>query len=147
MPRVFVPKAVEPIRVTPTKRSQLDTAERWFYFVLRAIGLVLIARALIIWFSLTGLLLTEPPESSLQLGLVIAAAIASVIAGVGLWLLAAWGAVLWLVLVAVDAAMFFIAPDLAFVRPIVVLLNAGLLALYLGIALMVRRRARETHRI
>lgn len=147
MPRVFAPKAVEPIRVTPPKRSQLDMVERWFYFVLRAIGLVLIARALIIWFSLTGLLATEQPESSLQLGLVIAAAIASVIAGVGLWLLAAWGAVLWLVLVAVDAVMFFVAPDLAFVRPVVVLLNAGLLALYLGIALMVQRRAREQHRI
>lgn len=147
MPRVFAPKAVEPIRVTPPKRSQLDVVERWFYFVLRAIGLVLIARALIIWFSLTGLLSTQQPESSLQLGLVIAAAIASVIAGVGLWLLAAWGAVLWLVLVAVDAAMFFIAPDLAFVRPVVVLLNAGLLALYLGIALMVRRRAHENQRI
>ncbi|GAB5511694.1 MAG: hypothetical protein Rhims3KO_30950 [Hyphomicrobiales bacterium] len=147
MPRVFAPKAVEPIRVTPPKRSQLDMVERWFYFILRAIGLVLIARALIIWFSLTGLLATEQPESSLQLGLVIAAAIASVIAGVGLWLLAAWGAVLWLVLVAVDAVMFFVAPDLAFVRPIVVLLNAGLLALYLGIALMVQRRAREHHRI
>lgn len=147
MPRVFAPKAVEPIRVTPPKRSQLDVVERWFYFVLRAIGLVLIARALIIWFSLTGLLSTQQPESSLQIGLVIAAAIASVIAGVGLWLLAAWGAVLWLVLVAVDAAMFFIAPDLAFVRPIVVLLNAGLLTLYLGIALMVRRRARENQRL
>lgn len=147
MPRVFAPKAVEPIRVTPPKRSQLDVVERWFYFVLRAIGLVLIARALIIWFSLTGLLSTQQPESSLQIGLVIAAAIASVIAGVGLWLLAAWGAVLWLVLVAVDAAMFFIAPELAFVRPIVVLLNAGLLTLYLGIALMVRRRARENQRL
>lgn len=147
MPRVFAPKAVEPIRVTPPKRSQLDVVERWFYFVLRAIGLVLIARALIIWFSLTGLLAIQQPESPLQLGLAIAAAIASVIAGVGLWLLAAWGAVLWLVLVAVDAAMFFIAPDLAFVRPIVVLLNAGLLALYLGIALMVRRRALENQNI
>lgn len=147
MARVFAPKAVEPIRVTPPKRSQLDVVEQWFYFVLRAIGLVLIARALIIWFSLTGLLATQQPESSLQFGLVIAAAIASVIAGVGLWLLAAWGAVLWLVLVAVDAAMFFVAPELAFVRPIVVLLNAGLLALYLGIALMVQRRARENHRI
>jgi uncharacterized membrane protein (DUF2068 family) len=66
-----------------------------------------------------------------------------VIASVGLWLLVPWGAVLWLVVVAADALIYFLLPNLGIVSITMVLLNAGLVSVYLGMLLQVRHLSHE----
>lgn len=142
------PRPIDPIRVTPTHKERLDPIERWFVVVLRIIGITLIARALFGWFILTGLFM--PPEMpelgqitpDIRLGLFAVMATVGVIAGVGLWLLAPWGAVLWLGLVAADALLFFLLPELGLTNNTVVLMNGGLIVIYLGMLLQVRRHTR-----
>lgn len=148
MPRAFTPQPLEPIRVTPASRLPESAVEGWFFLVLRTIGALLILRALYLWFCFTGLLpamapaFAVAPAGTLPFALLTGSAIVSLIAGLGLWLLAPWGAVLWLVLVATDAVLFFLLPDLSAVRPLVVALNGVLVTAYLVLALMVRRQVR-----
>ena len=100
------PQPIEPLRVTPGANPRIDPIERWFVVLLRFIALLLLARSLLSWFILIGLVevpslgetLFDPPY--LILSLVIVTATISVIAATGLWLLAPWGAVLWLSMVA-----------------------------------------------
>lgn len=146
MARIFSPEPLPPIRVTPTGRPAESGLEQLLFVVLRVIAVTLIMRALYIWFCVTGFMPTFAPdyviaiESSMQLALIGGAAVASLIAGLGLWLLASWGAVLWLVLVGVDAVVFFMVPELSAVRPFIVVTNAILVMTYLGLALMLRRQ-------
>lgn len=148
MARIFSPEPLPPIRVTPTGRPAESTLEQALFVVLRIIAITLIIRALYVWFCVTGFMPTFAPDyvieltTGLQLTLIGGAAIASLIAGLGLWLLASWGAVLWLVLVGVDAVVFFLVPELSVVRPFVVVANAILVASYLGLALMLRRQTK-----
>jgi uncharacterized membrane protein len=72
--------------------------------------------------------------------------VASIIACVGLWLLAPWGAVLWLVIVAADALIYFLLPNLGIISITILLLNAGLVSIYLGMLLQVRRRRKPRRR-
>ncbi|MEM1288495.1 MAG: DUF6163 family protein [Pseudomonadota bacterium] len=149
MARAFSPQSLPPIRVTPTGRPAQNTVERSLFVLLRIVAATLIIRALYIWFCLTGFMPIFAPDyvvdmgTGAQLMIIGGAAIASLIAGLGLWLLASWGAVLWLVLVGVDAVVFFLVPELSAVRPFVVVANAVLVALYLILALMLRRQARS----
>ncbi|MEM6383774.1 MAG: DUF6163 family protein [Pseudomonadota bacterium] len=148
MPRSFSPQPLEPIRVTSASPAPERPTERWFYIMLRGVGVLLIARGLYIWFCFTGLMPEVAPayalsvESDLEFALLAGSAVASLIAGLGLWLLAAWGAVLWLVLVAFDALLFFLVPELAAVRPFVVVANGVLVTAYIVMALIVRRGVR-----
>ncbi|MEM1284085.1 MAG: DUF6163 family protein [Pseudomonadota bacterium] len=142
------PQPISPIRVTPEKNARLEPVERWLLVVLRVIGLLLILRALFGWFILVGMAqfeegLAVEQLTSFEMSLFIVMSLVAVIAGVGLWLLAAWGAVLWLALVAVDAILFFVAPHLPFSDLLVVLMNAGLIMVYLGMVLQVRRLVRS----
>ncbi|MGD1886842.1 MAG: DUF6163 family protein [Cohaesibacteraceae bacterium] len=142
------PQPISPIRVTPEKNARLEPVERWLLVVLRVIGLLLILRALFGWFILVGMTqfeegLAVEQLTSFEMSLFIVMSLVAVIAGVGLWLLAAWGAVLWLALVAVDAILFFVAPHLPFSSLLVVLMNAGLIMVYLGMVLQVRRLVRS----
>lgn len=144
---------MEPIRVTPPIRSAIDPVEAWFFTVLRIFGFILLLRGLYIWFSTTGLLGSIAPSyvltmsSDLEFWLMIGTGVICMIAGVGLWLLAPWGAVLWLALVFADAILFSLVDELEALRPFIMMLNAGLVSIYLGMALMVRRRSRERERI
>lgn len=143
------PKPIEPLRVTPKAKERLDPIERWFMVLLRFIGLVLLVRAIYGWFILTGFLqpvsMVEAMAAhpTLHLSLLVTLCTVSVIAGVGLWLLAPWGAVLWLTLVVADALLFFTVPHLHLVSLTLVMLNAGLITIYLGLLLQVRRHGRE----
>ncbi|MBV6658171.1 MAG: hypothetical protein KI785_10445, partial [Devosiaceae bacterium] len=140
MARTFAPQPLEPIRVTPPSRTAESKAEVWFFLLLRIVGVVLIARSLYIWFCFTGMMPTFAPaysfepSSTLQFAVLSSTAIGSLIAGLGLWLLAPWGAVLWLVLVVVDAVLFFVTPELAAVRPIIVALNLVMVTAYIAMA-------------
>ena len=143
------PRPIEPIRVTPTRKERLDPVERWFVVVLRIIAFVLIARALLGWFVLTGLFMLPETigvvslSADMRLGLTAIMATISIIAGVGLWLLAPWGAVLWLSLVAADALLFFLFPELGLSNNTIVLMNGAMITIYLGMLLQVRRHARN----
>ncbi|MFK7791703.1 MAG: hypothetical protein AB8B88_03425 [Devosiaceae bacterium] len=143
------PKPIEPIWVVPPPRQRLDPIERWFTVLLRFIALVLTGRAIFGWFIVIEFL---PPavvtdamtaNPTLYLSLLVIVSAVSVIAGVGLWLLAPWGAVLWLALVAADALLFFLLPEMRIVSVITVLLNAGLISIYLGMLLQVRRHNQQ----
>lgn len=126
-----------------------DASESAFFAVLRLIGFLLLLRAVYVWFSLTGVF---PPalhpvpfntHTDLELALVVASSVGCMIAGVGLWLLAPWGAVMWLVMVGMDAVLVSVVPDYQGVRYLVLGLNTGFVAIYLGMALRVRRLMNE----
>jgi hypothetical protein len=145
MARSSVPKPMDPIWVTPPPKQRLDPIERWFIVVLRVIALVLLIRAINGWFLIVGLI-DHQELGSLLLGtpyvrfaLFGILTVASIIACVGLWLLAPWGAVLWLVIVAADALIYFLLPNLGIISITILLLNAGLVSIYLGMLLQVRR--------
>jgi hypothetical protein len=61
------------------------------------------------------------------------------VASVGLWLAAAWGAVVWLTAIVSMAAVEVLFPGVYGGRLIVVLIQAILLASYLSLALMAAR--------
>jgi uncharacterized membrane protein (DUF2068 family) len=112
--------------------------------------LVLLVRAIHGWLLITGLLrasrtwrLCCSVTPYVRFALFGMLTVASVIASVGLWLLAPWGAVLWLVVVAADALIYFLLPNLGIVSITMVLLNAGLVSVYLGMLLQVRRLSHE----
>lgn len=153
MARSSTPQPIDPIWVTPPPKQRLDPIERWFIVVLRVIALYLLVRAVYGWLLVTGFavhpelgdaLLGSPYVRFALFGIVTTA---SAIAGVGLWLLAPWGAVLWLVIVAADALLFFGLPNLGIISTVVVLANAGFVSIYLGMLLMIRRHAREPHQL
>jgi hypothetical protein len=143
------PKPIDPIRVTPEAKQRLDPIERWFIVVLRLIALVLLARAIFGWFVLTGFLQAVVASDAiaanptLHTSLLVVVCTLSVIAAVGLWLLAPWGAVLWLTLVVLDAVLFFTVPGLNIASLTLVLMNAGLITIYLGLLLQVRRHSKQ----
>jgi hypothetical protein len=149
MARTSAPEPIDPIWITPPPKQRLDPIERWFIVVLRIIALVLLVRAIHGWLLIVGIL--EHPELGrllvadpyVRFALFGILTVASIIACVGLWLLAPWGAVLWLVIVAADALIFFLLPNLGIVSIIIVLTNAGLVSVYLGMLLQVRRLSHE----
>ncbi len=151
MSRPNPPGPIEPIWVTPPAKQRLDPIERWFVVVLRLIAVMLAVRAIYGWLLITGIfvhpelgadLLATPYVRFALFGTVAGACI---VAAVGLWLLAPWGAVLWLVIVASDALIFFLLPNLGIVSLTVILMNAGLIAIYLGTLLQVRRLSHDPH--
>ena len=143
------PQPIDPLRVTPGPNPRIDPIERWFVVLLRFIALLLLARSLLSWFILIGLVevpslgatLFDPPY--LILSLVIVTATISVIAATGLWLLAPWGAVLWLSMVAADALLYVLRPDIALIGPTLVLVHGGLIAIYIGLVFQLRRNAKS----
>ncbi|MEM6710858.1 MAG: hypothetical protein AAF590_01075 [Pseudomonadota bacterium] len=141
------PKPIEPLRVTPDPTSKAHPIERWLAALLRIIAVIFLARSIVSWFIVTGSIavpdvgsgLFEPPFTFLSI--IIVTSLASVIAATGLWLLAPWGAVLWLSLVATDAVLYVFLPDFALAGPTIVLMNCGLIAIYLGLIFQVQRNA------
>lgn len=149
MARSSAPEPIDPIWVTPPPKLRLDPIERWFVVVLRLIALALLVRAVYGWLLIVGVL-DHPELGDLLLGtpyvrfaLFGVVTVASIIASVGLWLLAPWGAVLWLVIVAADALIYFVLPNLGIVSGTIVLINGGLVSIYLGMLLQVRRLAHD----
>ncbi len=71
-------------------------------------------------------------QVSRPIGVAIAAfAVLDILAGVGLWLAAAWGGVVWLLVTIGQIAVAFMMPDFFPGGRIVALLDATLIALYL----------------
>jgi hypothetical protein len=64
-------------------------------------------------------------------------------AGIGLWMLASWGAVIWLICAATESLMYFGFPELFGFRWPVLATHAGVLAVYLGLrfAIYLQKRA------
>ena len=142
-------RPVEPIRLSVEGELQRLPAERASHIFLRLVALLIIGRSLFIWFSLTGVLdaigypLAFEAVDSIALAVAIVHAVVGVLAGIGLWLLAAWGMVMWFVIIAADAVIFLLFDDFFRFGAATVSVNAGLVAIYIGLYVMVRRQIRE----
>ncbi|GGD85980.1 hypothetical protein GCM10011390_00680 [Aureimonas endophytica] len=95
---------------SPATNERTERIVRWaILLLLRAAGLALFGLGLFYWIMLVGVF----PESGWRFDLmplewrVAAAALAVLcpVAGVGLWLTASWGSVVWLLVAALEGAM------------------------------------------
>jgi hypothetical protein len=66
-------------------------------------------------------------------------AVIDLVAAVGLWLTAAWGAVVWLTAVISMIAVELLFPQVYGAGMVIVLFEAGLLVIYLWLALLAAR--------
>ncbi|HRK24883.1 MAG TPA: hypothetical protein PLQ11_08005 [Beijerinckiaceae bacterium] len=115
---------------------------RWLMVLIsfmRIAALYWLAKGLLHWAYIIGL--ADPGFGDLRLsrqGLVMGLAVADLVAGVGLWMGASWGAAVWIVVLFVEGSAPFLFPDMGFsmLDPVVALL-AG--ALYLAFAWAARR--------
>lgn len=90
---------------------------RMLTFFMRLTALVWLLKGLMYWAFIIGLY--EPGFPDLRLsrqGIIIVFAVLDIVAATGLWLVASWGAAVWLLVLIVEAALPFVVPDL--VRPL-----------------------------
>jgi hypothetical protein len=99
MTRVIPPRESMPTEAAVLRRSK-PTFWRWSMVrsaVLRAAGILLLAKAALYWLTIFGAdgtnFLAMPQQEQARL---VALAIVSTMSGVGLWMLALWGVALWL---------------------------------------------------
>lgn len=115
--------------------------------LLRGAGVVWMAAALVVWARLIGYLEADltpawhaPDGPWLS---TIVSAVGAPIVAVGLWLVASWGAVLWVMAVATEVALTALAPDDTVFGTAGVAVNAVLLVAAGTLALVRHRRNRE----
>jgi hypothetical protein len=110
---------------------------RQLVFFLRVMAGISMIKGLYHWAEVTGIIGSEPFENhsiAWQTATVFFAVI-DLVAAVGLWLAAAWGAVIWLTSVASMLVIAVFFPQVFGGGLLSLLLEGGLLALYLWLAL------------
>jgi hypothetical protein len=133
---------LEPVHADEAEGEGKPWARRLVLF-LRVMAAVSICKGLYHWAVICGI---NAPSSSgfdaystpYQIATVFFAVIDPV-AGVGLWLAAPWGAVVWLTSVISMAAVEVLFPQIYGGNMLVVLLEMALLGAYLGLVLMAAR--------
>lgn len=131
-------RSLEPVH----ERDGEPTAGRWtrrLVLFLRVMAAVSLLKGLYHWARVCGIGagsgdLFEYHSIAWQTATVFFAVI-DLVAAVGLWLAAAWGAVIWLMSIASMLAVEMFFPQVFRGGLVTVLLEAALLALYLGLAL------------
>jgi hypothetical protein len=135
-------QTLEPVQA----EKEEGQSRRWAYWLvvfLRAMAAVSLAKGLYHWAVVCGI--NAPPPSGFesystpyQVATVFFAVI-DLVAGVGLWLAAPWGAVVWLTSVISMAAVEILFPQIYGGHLWVVAVELLLLGMYLGLALMAAR--------
>jgi hypothetical protein len=130
----------------PVHSGEDAQATRWtsrLVLFLRVMAGLSMLKGLFHWAEVTGIIVG--PEGGFQFhtpawqAATIFFAVIDLVASVGLWLAAAWGAVVWLTAIVSMAAVEVLFPGVYGGRLIVVLIQAILLASYLSLALMAAR--------
>ncbi len=135
-------RTLEPVHADETETSE----DRWnarLAFFLRAMAALSLLKGLYHWAMVCGI--GDGPDASFETApmawqtATVFFAVIDLVAAVGLWLTAAWGAVVWL-----TAAISMVAVELLFPQVygggmITVMAELGLLAVYLWLALQAAR--------
>jgi hypothetical protein len=136
------PQVLEPVHA---EESELEAARWpfWLMVFLRTMAALSLAKGLYHWAIVCGIGAPFPSgfdsyPTSYQVATVFFAVI-DLVAGVGLWLAAPWGAVVWLTSVISMAAVELLFPQIYGGSMWVVVAEGVLLATYLGLALMASR--------
>jgi len=135
-------RALEPVHADETETSPSLWTGRLALF-LRAMAVLSVLKGLYHWAMVCGI--GDGPDASFETAPVawqtatVFFAVIDLVAAVGLWLTAAWGAVVWL-----TAAISMVAVELLFPQVygggmITVMAELGLLAVYLWLALQAAR--------
>src|SRR6266480_933230 len=135
------PQALEPVAAGGD-----DEEQRWAYWLvyfLRLMAVVSLIKGLYHWAVVCGLGAPSPAgfaaySTSYQAATVFFAVI-DLVAGVGLWLAAPWGAVVWLTSVISMAAVEMLFPQVFGGNVWIILFEIALLGAYLGLSLMAAR--------
>jgi Family of unknown function (DUF6163) len=138
------PQMLEPVHAGERESDR----KRWSYWLLvfvRVMAAVSLAKGLYHWTIVCGINAPFPTgfdsySTPYQVATVFFAII-DLVAGVGLWLAAPWGAVVWLTSVISMAAVEVLFPQIYGGNTWIVVAEIGLLATYLGLALMAAREA------
>jgi hypothetical protein len=139
--RTDVSRTLEPVHADEDARTHVWT-ERLVLF-LRAMAAVSMLKGLWHWAEITGIVGGaaggfESHATSWQTATIFFAVI-DLVAAVGLWLAAAWGAVVWLTAVVSMAAVELLFPRVYGGRLSVVAIQAAMLFAYLALAVMAAR--------
>lgn len=90
---------------------------RMVVFFMRLCAVVWLFKGLLHWAYIISLLDGTFPDLRLsRQGIIMAFAVLDLVAAVGLWLVSSWGAALWLLLLAIEALIPFLVPDMT--RPV-----------------------------
>jgi hypothetical protein len=139
--RTNVPRTLEPVHADDDARTHRWT-ERLVLF-LRIMAALSLLKGLWHWAEVTGIVgAADGGFANRPLSWQAATAFFAVIdlvAAVGLWLAAAWGAVVWLTAVVSMAAVEVLFPQVYGGRMAVVAIQAVMLFAYLGLAVMAAR--------
>jgi uncharacterized membrane protein (DUF2068 family) len=136
------PRVLEPVHTDEDPASDGRWTERLVLFLRVMAGLSLL-KGLYHWAVVCGIGIPrdagfEAHSMSWQTATVFFAVI-DLVAAVGLWLTAAWGAVVWLTAVISMIAVELLFPQVYGAGMVIVLFEAGLLVIYLWLALLAAR--------
>jgi len=141
------PRSLEPVHAEESQ-SESRSFGYWLSIYLRVMAAASLCKGIYHWAIVCGIGAPFPSGFDsypipFQAATVFFAVI-DLVAGVGLWLAAAWGAVLWLTSVISMAMVEVLFPQIFGGNMIVVLIETVLLAVYLGLAFMAAREQDET---
>ena len=137
-----------PQRLDPVQADEGETeGKRWPYWLvvfLRVMAAISLAKGLYHWAIVCGISAPFPSgfdsyPTPYQVATVFFAVI-DLVAGVGLWLAAPWGAVVWLTSVISMAAVEILFPQIYGGNMLVIVIEVLLLGVYLWLALMAARQ-------
>jgi hypothetical protein len=140
------PQTLEPVHADEGESDAKQWAA-WLVVFLRVMAAVSLCKGLYHWAIICGINAPFPSgfdsyPTPFQIATVFFAVIDPV-AGVGLWLAAPWGAVVWLTSVISMAAVEVVFPQIYGGNVLVVLVEMALLGTYLWLVLMVAREQPE----
>jgi hypothetical protein len=146
MTRADEPHTLEPVHADEGEGDAKQWAS-WLVMFLRAMAAVSLCKGLYHWAIICGINAPFPSgfdsyPTLYQVATVFFAVI-DLVAGVGLWLAAPWGAVVWLTSVISMAAMEVLFPQIYGGNILVVLVELALLGTYLWLVLMAARKQPE----
>ena len=137
----------DPEMLEPVHAGESETERRkwssWLVLFLRAMAMISLVKGLYHWGIICGINAPFPSgfdsySTSYQVSTVFFAVI-DLVAGVGLWLAAPWGAVLWLTAVISMAAVEILFPQIYGGSMLVIVVELMMLGLYVWLALMAAR--------
>jgi Family of unknown function (DUF6163) len=147
MTRADEPHTLEPVHADEGEGDAKKQWAAWLVMFLRAMAAVSLCKGLYHWAIICGINAPFPSgfdsyPTLYQVATVFFAVI-DLVAGVGLWLAAPWGAVVWLTSVISMAAMEVLFPQIYGGNILVVLVELALLGTYLWLVLMAAREQPE----
>jgi Family of unknown function (DUF6163) len=146
MTRADEPHTLEPVHADEGEGDAKQWAS-WLVMFLRAMAAVSLCKGLYHWAIICGINAPFPSGfdsySTLYQVATVFFAVIDLVAGVGLWLAAPWGAVVWLTSVISMAAMEVLFPQIYGGNILVVLVELALLGTYLWLVLMAARKQPE----